>query len=228
MKVLDYMLMPDHLAATNHLEGNANPLYSQTTRDSQGNVTKFAWIKDKSGHPWDINLVDANFAYLWITEWNDAPPHNYWANPRYYKKFINNGWLTQGVALFPLELPDSASPNGIAFELDTAHSQGIHVEDCTTDLPSTSGDIQCITHSPVKMSFGGNLPGNLETVVVEYHWGGKNGVYPVRERYFGAYGYGLVQWDTANLENGNYVVKQTTQYNKLTPGGGVTAVFPCF
>jgi hypothetical protein len=60
-----------------HMEGNANPIY--TTLSGTNTSGKFYYVKSGSGHPWDINLYDQNYIYLWITErggtaaeWNDA------------------------------------------------------------------------------------------------------------------------------------------------------------
>ena len=75
--MLDWMTMDSDLRGTYHIAGNANPLY---TNVSSG---KFYWTKGGNGTPWDIQLFDNNYIYLWITEYN-------WTNPKTFKKFSYN------------------------------------------------------------------------------------------------------------------------------------------
>ena len=75
--MLDWMTMDSNLRASQYLSGTANPLYTLVLPD------KFYWTKGGNGYPWDIQLYDNNYVYLWITEhaWND---------PQSYKKFLYN------------------------------------------------------------------------------------------------------------------------------------------
>jgi hypothetical protein len=57
--------------------GNSNPLYSSIGGG------KLYWTKGGNGAPWDIQLYDSKYIYLWITESN-------WNNYSSYKKFSNN------------------------------------------------------------------------------------------------------------------------------------------
>jgi hypothetical protein len=75
--MLDWMTLDSDLRGSQFLQGNANPLY--TTMWS----TKFYWTKGASGYPWDIQLYDNNYIYLWITEWT-------WSEPHTFKKFALN------------------------------------------------------------------------------------------------------------------------------------------
>jgi hypothetical protein len=61
--MLDWMTLDSGLRASNFLQGNANPLYTNIWS------SKFYWTKGASGYPWDIQLFDNNYIYLWITEW---------------------------------------------------------------------------------------------------------------------------------------------------------------
>jgi hypothetical protein len=74
--MLDWMTLDSDQRGSHFLQGNANPLY--TTMWS----TKFYWTKGASGYPWDIQLYDNNYIYLWITEWT-------WTNPYTFKKFAH-------------------------------------------------------------------------------------------------------------------------------------------
>src|SRR5213593_165345 len=64
--MLDWMTLDNDLRSSHHLTGTANPLYSNIWRD------KFFWTKGGNGYPWDIQLYDNHYIYLWITEyaWN--------------------------------------------------------------------------------------------------------------------------------------------------------------
>jgi len=56
------------------MAGSANPLYTSMRK------SRFYWTKTAGGYPWDIQLYDNDFVYLWMTELN-------WQNPRTYKVF---------------------------------------------------------------------------------------------------------------------------------------------
>src|SRR5215510_8277213 len=75
--MLDWMTLDSDLRSKDHLSGTANPLY--TTMES----TKFYWTKGGSGSPWDIQLYDDKYIYLWVTEYS-------WSDPESYKKFTYN------------------------------------------------------------------------------------------------------------------------------------------
>src|ERR1700681_2005895 len=75
--MLDWMTLDSDLRSTYHVAGASNPLY---TNMGSG---KFYWTKGGNGMPWDIQLVDNNYIYLWITEYD-------WSNPRTFKKFAKN------------------------------------------------------------------------------------------------------------------------------------------
>jgi len=75
--MLDWMTLDSGIRGSYYLAGNANPLY---TNMGPG---KFYWTKGANGTPWDIQLFDNNYIYLWITELN-------WNDPHTFKKFTNN------------------------------------------------------------------------------------------------------------------------------------------
>ncbi len=75
--MLDWMTLDSSLRSTYHLEGTSNPLYTVMQPG------KFYWVKGGGGYPWDIQLYDNNYIYLWITELS-------WTVPQSYKKFTNN------------------------------------------------------------------------------------------------------------------------------------------
>jgi hypothetical protein len=62
--MLDWMTLDSNLRGNSHMAGSANPLY---TNMGSG---KFYWTKGANGTPWDIQLYDSKYIYLWITELN--------------------------------------------------------------------------------------------------------------------------------------------------------------
>lgn len=72
--MLAWMTMDPTLAASHHMSGTANPIYTNVASD------RFFWTKTGQGFPWDIQLYDNNYIYLWVTELD-------WQNPSTYKVF---------------------------------------------------------------------------------------------------------------------------------------------
>jgi hypothetical protein len=72
--MLAWMTMRPNLGADHHMAGTANPLYTSVTTD------RLYWTKTAGGYPWDIQLYDKNYVYLWVTELD-------WHNPRTFKAF---------------------------------------------------------------------------------------------------------------------------------------------
>src|SRR3989442_9866832 len=66
--MLDWMTLDTSLRANYHMEGTSNPLYTIIQPGTTIQSGKFYWIKGGGGYPWDIQLYDNNYIYLWITE----------------------------------------------------------------------------------------------------------------------------------------------------------------
>jgi len=79
------------------------------------------------------------------------------------------------------------------------------------------------------MSFGGNLPGNLPTLVISYRYNcdASYGNCGDKEEFYLTQRYGLVQWVHYALVKGTYQQQQKSVFNTLK-GGGTTPNFPCF
>src|ERR1700747_2657442 len=60
--MLSWMTMQSQLSVGHHMAGPANPLYTSRS----GN--RFYWTKAAAGFPWDIQLFDSKYVYLWVTE----------------------------------------------------------------------------------------------------------------------------------------------------------------
>jgi hypothetical protein len=210
--MLDWMTMDSDLRSTYHMEGTSNPLYTVVESD------KFYWVKGGLGYPWDIQLYDSKYVYLWITELSYTVPVS-------YKKFTNN----TNVPLVPrcavAGKPGSTIkvPN-TNYDLHTNCSQT-----CSVTLGLQNGVNQ--VWGPYTYSFGGDLPSNLKTLVISYRYNCDTNYQNCgdKEEYYLTQRYGLVQWIhyVRIPSSGVYAQLQKTVYNQLVVGV-VTPDFPCF
>src|SRR5262250_1305647 len=74
--MLEWMTLGPDLRSDHHMAGTANPLYTEIDSD------RFWWTKTGQGYPWDIQLYDNDYIYLWITELD-------WHNSNTFKMFRN-------------------------------------------------------------------------------------------------------------------------------------------
>ncbi|SRR6266498_339642 len=206
--MLDWMTLDSDLRSNHHLVGNANPLYSNIQ------AGKFYWTKGANGSPWDIQLYDSRYIYLWITEYD-------WNNLQSYKKFAYNKNLPLAPRCAKAGFPGSAIkvPN-TAYQTYT---------DCThyktQDLLKSINEVW----GPYKLTLGGNLPSNLSILVNSYRYNCDINYQNCRdkEEYYLAKRYGLVQWVHYTLVSGKYRLKQLSYFNQVTAGAS-TPDFRCF
>jgi hypothetical protein len=208
--MLDWMTMDSDLRATYHLEGTSNPIYTIVEPG------KFYWVKGGLGYPWDIQLYDNNYIYLWITELSFTVPQS-------YKKFINNTNL-------PL-VPRCASAGKPGSTIKVANTNYELHTNCSGTCSVTLGLQNAINEvwGPYDYSFGGNLPSNLKTLVISYQYNCDANYITCtdKEEYYVTQRYGLVQWIHYVFVNGAYGQLQKTVLNQLVVGV-VTPDFPCF
>jgi hypothetical protein len=206
--MLDWMTMDSSLRSTHHMAGTANPLYT----DMSGG--KFYWTKGGNGSPWDIQLFDSKYIYLWITESN-------WLNPHTFKKFAGN----TNMPLVP-RCADGGFPGSTITVADTSYQT---YTDCThyTTKNLLKGVNQ--VWGPYKISLGGDLPGNLPVLVASYRYNCDNSYEDCgdKEEYYFAQKYGLVQWVHYSLRGGAYKPTQSTIFNHVVKGTASPS-FPCF
>jgi hypothetical protein len=206
--MLDWMTLDSSLRSTYHSAGNANPLY---TTIAPG---KFYWSKGSNGSPWDIQLYDSKYIYLWITEsdWNDATT---------YKKFTYN----KNVPL--VQRCAKAGFPGSSIKVPNTSYQAF--TDC--NHYTTHGLLKSINElwGPYKLSMGGTLPAGLNVLVASYRYNCDNNYTNCgdKEEYYLTQKYGLVQWVHYVLKNGLYQMQQKTLFNQLTKGTAAPA-FACF
>jgi hypothetical protein len=210
--MLDWMTLDSDLRSTYHLEGTSNPLY--TVMQSG----KFYWVKGGLGYPWDIQLYDSKYIYLWVTELS-------WTVPQSYKKFTNN----TNLPLVPRCATAGISTPGSTIKIANTNYD-LHTN-CSQTCSVTLGLQNAINQvwGPHYYSFGGSLPSSLKTLVISYRYN-CNVNYQTcidKEEYYVSQRYGLVQWIHYVLANGVYAQLQKTIFNKLAVGV-VTPDFPCF
>ena len=206
--MLDWMTMDSSLRGKFHIAGNANPLY--TKMDSG----KFYWTKGANGTPWDIQLFDNNYIYLWITEYN-------WLDPHTFKKFTNNTNM-------PL-VPRCAHAGFPGSTIKVPNTSYRTYTDCshytTQDLLKGINQVW----GPYTMNLGGSLPSKLPVLVASYRYNCDTNYQNCgdKEEYYLAQRFGLVQWAHYRLSGGNYQMVQKTVFNHLV-SGGTEPSFPCF
>lgn len=211
--MLDWMTMDSDLRSTYHMEGTSNPIYTLVEPG------KFYWVKGANGYPWDIQLYDSKYIYLWITELSYSVPQS-------YKKFTNN----TNLPLAPRCATAGTSAAGSTIKVSNTNYD-MHTN-CSNTCSVTLGLQTSINQvwGPYFYSFGGSLPSNLKTLVVRYQYNCNSSFAGCkdREEYYVTQRYGLVQWVHYVLaSSGSYVQVQKTVLNKLVVGV-VTPYFPCF
>ena len=212
--MLDWMTLDSSLRSNYHLEGTSNPLYTILTPGSG----KFYWVKGGLGYPWDIQLYDSKYIYLWITEMS-------WTVPQSYKKFTNNTNLPLVSRCATAGTPGSTiKVSNTNYDLHTNCSQSCSV---TLGLQTSINQLW----GPYTYSFGGNLPANLKTLMISYRYNCDTNYANCgdKEEYYLTQKYGLVQWVhyIRIPATGAYAQLQKTIFNKLV-AGVVTPDFPCF
>jgi hypothetical protein len=206
--MLDWMTLDSNLRGTYHVAGNANPLY---TTMAPG---KFYWTKGANGSPWDIQLYDNNYIYLWITELN-------WNDPHTFKKFANN----TNLPLVP-RCAKAGFPGSTIYVPNTSYQT---YSDCTHYVTQKLGKGINQVWGPYAITLGGSLPNNLQVLVASYRYNCDINYANCgdKEEYYLAQKYGLVQWVHYSLVSGVYQMKQETVFNKLV-AGGTAPIFSCF
>jgi hypothetical protein len=206
--MLDWATLDPDLSADHHMAGNANPLYTFMDKD------RFYWMKGAKGYPWDIQLVDNNNIYLWVTE-------DVWSQPNSFKKSLND----KNMPLTP-RCAQGGQPGTSIKSDDTSFEI---VQKCVTKKKSNLGKMINEVWGPTPMTFGGDIPDDSDTLIVTYrydcdkHYDQCND----REEFYMVQRYGLVRWDHSKWKKGAYVQDNMTVYNKLVPGGPSAPDFPC-
>jgi hypothetical protein len=206
--MLDWITLDSGLRGNYHMQGSVNPLY---TNMAPG---KFYWTKSGAGTPWDIQLYDKNYIYLWITELN-------WNDPHTFKKFAKD----TNMPLVP-RCAKAGTPGSSIYVPDTRYQT---YSDCKHYITQNLKKAVNQVWGPYSLSLGGSLPSNLKVLVASYRYNcdANYGNCGDKEEYYLAQKYGLVQWAHYSLVRGKYQLQQKTVFNQLASGGN-TPSFPCF
>jgi len=206
--MLDWMTLDSSLRGSYHMAGSANPLYTKME------TGKFYWTKGGNGSPWDIQLFDNHFIYLWITELN-------WNNPKTFKKFAANTNM-------PL-VPRCAKAGYPGSTIRVPNTSYKTYSDCNHYIKQSLRQGVNQVWGPYRVTLGGELPSNLQVLVASYRYNCDSRYTNCgdKEEYYLAKKYGLVQWAHYSLKSGTYQMQQKTVFNHVVAGTS-TPDFPCF
>lgn len=191
-----------------HAEGNHNPLYTTVLPD------RFYWTKTAQGWPWDIQLYDTRYIYLWITE-------NGWSSPANFKQFDD-----KKEPLAPRCLALAGGKDAAITVPDTRYRVFTSCSRYTVKN-LRKGVNEVWGPYPIKWkALGRSAP----TVVVSYRYNCDDhyGSCRDKELYYLVKDYGLLQWQHYELAAApnNYKLVQSSTFDRLRPGQ-VEPYFPC-
>jgi hypothetical protein len=212
--MLSWMTMSSDLSSTHHMAGSANPLY--TSRISN----RLYWTKAAAGYPWDIQLFDSKYVYLWVTELD-------WLNPRSFKAFKSAQLGKYNLPLVP-RVATGGYPGSTVKISDSSYE--IHT-DCNTFTTKNLGHVINEVWGPYKESLGGQLPNNLLTLVISYRYSCDSNYANClnKEEFHVAKPYGLVKWQHQSLgSNGSYNPPDNVTYFNKVVSGQTSPVTSCF
>jgi hypothetical protein len=212
--MLAWMTMRPDMSVTHHMAGTANPLYTNMTSD------RYYWTKTAAGYPWDIQLYDKNFIYLWVTELD-------WQNPRTFKVFRSPKLGNFNLPLVP-RFAKGGFPGSSIKISDSTYE--IH-SDCNTFVTKNLGHVINEVWGPYKESLGGQLPNNLQTLVISYRYSCDQNYSKCanKEEFHVAQPYGLVKWQHQSLgANGTYNPADNVTYFNKVVSGQTTPITSCF
>ncbi len=214
--MLAWMTMDTSMRVHSHLAGSANPIYTTVEND------KFFWTKTGKGYPWDVQLYDKHYIYLWVTELD-------WLNPDTSKIFESE---KSGKFNMPL-VPRFAEAGFPGSEIKVPKSESTYkiFTSCSQSETKDLGYVKNTLWGPYKESLGGDLPDDLETLVVSYQYvcDANYENCQDREQFHVAKPYGLVYWQHQKLQaDGTYAKPDNSTVMNRVVGGQVKPFTTCF
>lgn len=212
--MLQWMTMDPQLSATHHMAGTANPIYTSVLPD------RFFWTKTAQGFPWDIQLYDSKYIYLWVTELN-------WSDPSTFKMFRSPTLGDYNLPLVP-RFAQGGYPGSKILISDSTYE--IH-SSCSSFVTKTLGHVLNEVWGPYQESLGGTLPNNLETLVISYRYSCDSAYSHCgdKEEFHVARPYGLVYWQHQSLQSdGTYAPPDNKTYLNRVVAGQARVVTTCF
>jgi len=214
--MLAWMTMDPTLAASHHLSGNHNPIYTNVQPD------RFFWTKTGEGFPWDIQLYDNNYIYLWVTELN-------WQNPNTFKVFHDPTLGNFNLPLVP-RFAQGGFP-GSKITIPPSNTTYETHSDCNTFVSQKLGGVVNSVWGPYSESLGGDLPDNLQTLVISYQYSCDKNLQNCKnkEEFHVAQPYGLVKWQHQVLQSdGSYAPPDNVTYLNRLSTGQIQPYTTCF
>jgi len=212
--MLRWMTMDPSLRAAHHMSGTANPIYTAVMPN------RFFWTKTGQGFPWDIQLYDSKYIYLWVTELD-------WQNPRTYKVFNSPNLGKFNLPLVP-RWAKGGYPGSTITISDSTYE--IH-SNCYSYSTKNLGHVVNELWGPYKETLGGDLPPNLKTLVISYRYAcdANYSNCKDKEEFHVARPYGLVKWQHQSLQsNGTYAPADNVTYMNRVVAGQTTPITSCF
>ena len=212
--MLQWMTMSSQLRASNHMAGTANPIYTSVLPD------RFFWTKTGQGFPWDIQLYDNKYIYLWVTELD-------WSNPSTFKVFHSPKLGNYNLPLVP-RFAKGGFPGSRIMISDSTYQ--IH-SSCNSYVTKGLGHVLNEVWGPYSESLGGTLPKNLQTLIISYQYSCDSTYSNCgdKEEFHVAKPYGLVYWQHQKLQgNGTYAAPDNKTYLNRVVAGQTNAVTSCF
>jgi hypothetical protein len=214
--MLSWMTMDPSLAESHHMSGTANPVYTTVKSD------RFFWTKSSKGFPWDIKLYDDKYIYTWGTELD-------WTNPNTFKIFHDPKLGDYNLPLVA-RFAEAGFPGSKITIPPSNSTYEVHT-DCNIFTTKKLGGVVNTVWGPYTESLGGDLPDNLQTLIISYQYSCDSNLENCndKEEYHVAKPYGLVKWQHQKLQtDGTYAAPDNVTYlNKLSTGQ-VTPVTTCF
>jgi hypothetical protein len=214
--MLAWMTMDPSMAATQHMSGNHNPIYTNVQPD------RFFWTKTGQGFPWDIQLYDNNYIYLWVTELN-------WQNPNTFKVFHDPVLGDYNLPLVP-RFAQGGFP-GSKVTIPPSNTTYETHSDCNTFTTQKLGGVVNTVWGPYQETLGGDLPANLETLVISYQYSCDSQLQKCKnkEEFHVAKPYGLVKWQHQSLQaDGTYATPDNVTVLNTVKTGQVQPFTTCF
>jgi hypothetical protein len=214
--MLAWMTMDPTLASSHHMSGTANPVYTNVASD------RFFWTKTGQGYPLDIQLYDNKYIYLWVTELN-------WQNPSTYKVFHDPVLGDYNLPLVP-RFAQGGFPGSKVTVAASSSTYETH-SDCNTFITQKLGGVVNTVWGPYSETLGGDLPDNLQTLVISYQYSCDSSLQNCKnkEEFHVAKPYGLVKWQHQKLQaDGTYAPPDNVTYLNKVATGQVKPYTVCF
>jgi len=177
--VMKYFAMDEDRRASQFLQDNPNPIYTQVFPDSDfASRGYWFWLKSPKAHGFDVKSFDEKYVYMRSTELT-------WTDNTSFKRFEHD--LPIAARCVPAGEPGP--------ELKVQDTRFLYFSACRPYKSSTVGTAVNDLDAPQKMDGGGNI-GQVWTRVLHYRYNCDKNYQNCRdeEQFFLANGYGLWQW----------------------------------